>query len=204
MLGVNRAAALAGLILALAACAPPPPIAAPPSPGPHLAAGGLDAVKPDCRRGPTPAQTEGPYFRPDSPERPDLGAGLPGTPISLAGYVLTAACRPIPGARLDFWQADDAGQYDNAGYQLRGHQFTNAAGRFFLQTVLPGIYPGRTRHLHVKVQAQASAEPLTTQLYFPGEEARNQADGLFDPRLTVEWAAGADSKLAVFNFVLEP
>ncbi|MGH3322486.1 MAG: hypothetical protein ACRDN9_20380, partial [Streptosporangiaceae bacterium] len=46
-------------------------------------------------------------------------------------------------------------------------------------TIVPGLYPGRTRHVHVK--AQAPYEPiLTTQLYFPGEP-RNRTDPLFNP-----------------------
>ncbi len=48
-------------------------------------------------------------------------------------------------------------------------QFADASGRFSLETIVPGAYGGRTRHIHVKVQAPDSPV-LTTQLYFPGEE----------------------------------
>jgi len=63
----------------------------------------------------------------------------------------------------------------NTGYRLRGHQFTDEAGRYALETVVPGLYPGRTRHLHVKVQAP-NQPVLTTQLYFPGQPS-NATDG---------------------------
>src|SRR5215813_816268 len=102
----------------------------------------------------TPRQTEGPYYKRSSPERTSLlDPSLTGTPLHLTGYVLSQRCQPLSRALLDFWQADDQGQYDNQGYRCRGHQFTDEAGHYRLDTVVPGLYPGRTRHIHVKVQA---------------------------------------------------
>ncbi len=127
------------------------------------------AATPACRDGDeaTPAQTEGPYFKRSSPERVELlEAGMAGQPIELVGFVLTRDCKPVAGALLDFWQADDKGRYDNSGFRLRGHQFTDTEGRYRLRSVVPGNYPGRTRHIHVKVQPR-SGRVLTTQLYFP-------------------------------------
>jgi protocatechuate 3,4-dioxygenase beta subunit len=144
-------------------------------------------VTPACDDGdePTPRQTEGPYFTPNSPERSTLReAGMAGTPITLAGFVLTRSCRPVEGALVELWHADDAGQYDNLGYRLRGHQFTGAEGRYAFETIAPGLYPGRTRHFHLKFQAPN--EPvLTTQFYFPGEPG-NESDRVFDPALLLE------------------
>src|SRR5689334_21823606 len=72
---------------------------------------------------PTVRQTEGPFFKPRSPERFDLrAAGVKGTPCALQGLVLTRACRPVERVLVDLWQADDAGEYDNTGFRLRGHQ----------------------------------------------------------------------------------
>jgi protocatechuate 3,4-dioxygenase beta subunit len=110
--------------------------------------------------------------------------------------VLTSDCRPVRRALLDFWQADDAGQYDNQGYRLRGHQFSDAEGGWRLETVVPGLYTGRTRHIHVKVQAP-DGPVLTTQLYFPGEPA-NDRDGLFDQALLMD----VSGDRASFTFVL--
>jgi protocatechuate 3,4-dioxygenase beta subunit len=150
----------------------------------------------------TLAETEGPYFTPDSPERTSLlESGLEGTLLTLSGLVLTRRCQPVEGALLDFWQADDAGNYDNEGYRLRGHQFTDASGAFRLETIVPGLYPGRTRHIHVKVQAPG--EPiLTTQLFFPGEE-RNASDGIFHASLMMQITEGSDGNEGRFNFVLD-
>ncbi len=191
--------------MALAATAPaltePATEAAPAATDPAPAANTLPA--PDCSAGLTPAQTEGPYYTADTPEDAALAEGAAGTPIVVTGYVLTADCRPIANAWLDFWQADDAGVYDNQGYTLRGHQLTDAAGRYTLETILPGVYPGRTRHIHVKVRAPNSAAALTTQLYFPEAEALNQADGLYDARLLVTWAETAAGRVAVYNFALD-
>jgi len=149
----------------------------------------------------TPAQTEGPYFTPNSPERTSLvEPDMAGRRLVVTGSVLTTACQPVAGALLDFWQADDAGVYDNAGFRLRGHQFTDEAGHYQLETVVPGLYPGRTRHIHVKVQA--SNQPiLTTQLYFPNEP-RNAQDGIFHPSLVMAVQEDATGMSATFNFVL--
>jgi len=51
--------------------------------------------------------TEGPFFKPSSPERAELlEAGMAGQPIELVGFVFSRACKPLAGALLDFWQAD--------------------------------------------------------------------------------------------------
>jgi len=124
----------------------------------------------------TPRQTEGPYYTPNSPKRTSLlEPGIAGTKITVTGYVLTTDCKPVARALVDFWHADDNGVYDDVGYKLRGHQFTDAAGRYTLKTIVPGPYAGRTRHFHVKVQAP-NQRILTTQLYFPGEP-RNKTTG---------------------------
>ncbi|MBI3242940.1 MAG: hypothetical protein HYZ49_11670 [Chloroflexi bacterium] len=150
----------------------------------------------------TPAQTEGPYYTPDTPERASfLETGVTGTELVVTGYVLDTACQPVPQALLDFWHCDDAGVYDNVGYKLRGHQFTNDAGQFTLETIVPGVYPGRTRHIHVKVQAP-NQPVLTTQLYFP-DEPGNSTDGIFRSELLMAVQDAAGGKAATFNFILE-
>ena len=165
-------------------------------------AGSLRAT-PACDDGDeTPPQTEGPFFTPRSPRRRSLvERGMAGTRLTLTGRVLTTRCKPVPGALLDFWQADAEGVYDNEGYRLRGHQFARADGRYRLDTVVPGLYAGRTRHIHVK--AQAPRRPvLTTQLYFP-DEPQNRGDPLFDNELLVRWRTVDDARIARFDFVLD-
>ena len=116
------------------------------------------------------------------------------------GRVLSTSCEPIDRALLDFWQCDNDGIYDNDGFRLRGHQFSGSDGTFALETILPGLYPGRTRHIHVKVQRPGGAV-LTTQLYFPDEPA-NATDGIFDPSLVVAMQQAASGLEATFDFVL--
>ncbi len=150
----------------------------------------------------TPSQTEGPYFKAGSPERASLlTSGMQGTKLVLTGYVLTTDCKPVAHALLDFWQANASGNYDNSGYTLRGHQYTDASGRFTLTTIVPGLYPGRTEHIHVKVQAP-NGPILTTQLYFPGV-ASNSRDGIFDPKLVMNIQNTSDGMAATFTFVIQ-
>jgi len=165
-------------------------------------AGTLQAT-PACDDGdePTISSTEGPYYTPDTPRRSNLvTAGMRGIPLVVTGDVVDMRCRPIRGALLDFWQADAAGRYDNQGYRLRGHQFADARGRYGLRTVVPGLYPGRTRHIHVKVQ-RPHGEILTTQLYFPGEP-RNRTDGIFDSALLMDVGRVGNGRRVRFRFVL--
>lgn len=172
-------------------------------PGATLARAETLAPTPACDDGEavTPPETEGPYYRRDTPERASLlEPGMAGARLVLTGQVLTRSCQPVAAALLDFWQADAAGAYDNAGYRLRGHQFTDATGRYSLETVVPGLYPGRTRHIHVKVQAP-NGPVLTTQLYFPGE-VRNATDPIFHSALLLSLEGAADGQLGAFDFVL--
>ena len=162
------------------------------------------APTPACHDGdePTVRQTEGPFFKPKSPERSDLrepGAG--GRPFELSGFVLTRACRPLGGAVVDLWHADDKGEYDNTGFRYRGHVTTGPDGAFRFRTIAPAVYPGRTRHYHVKVQAPGS-RLLTTQLYFPNEPA-NQRDGLFQRALLMRVANNGEGPAGRFDFVLD-
>ena len=155
---------------------------------------------PQCHDGdePTIRQTDGPYFKPSSPERTDLvEPNTKGRLVELNGLVLTRSCRPVARALIDLWHADERGEYDNAGFRYRGHLFTDAEGRYRFRTILPALYTGRTRHYHVKVQAPQQ-QVLTTQLYFPDEPA-NRRDGLFRRELVMRMAGDA----ARFDFVVD-
>ena len=121
--------------------------------------------------------------------------------LDLSGRVYGRNCTPLAAALLDFWHADDRGVYDNAGFRLRGHQYTDAQGRYRLSTILPGVYTGRTRHIHVRVQP-SGGRLLTTQLYFPGEP-RNKRDGLFRAELLVSLDAKQTPRQGRFHFLLD-
>lgn len=149
----------------------------------------------------TPEETTGPFFKPSSPAKNNFReSGVTGTPAKLTGFVLDRKGKPVPNALLDFWHADADGEYDFKGFRCRGHQFSGSDGKYALETVIPGLYPGRTRHYHVRLQA-AHGPILSTQLYFPGE-ARNSADSLFKPDLLVKIRENGAGRIAIFNFVL--
>ena len=158
---------------------------------------------PECKDGGavTAAQTEGPFFKPRSPQRMDLREQSGGRAVVLTGLVLTRSCKPVARALVDLWHADDKGNYDNRGFRYRGHVFTDNAGRYEFRTIVPALYPGRTRHYHLRVQAP-DRPPLTTQLYFPNETA-NARDGLFQRALLMKVSENAGSLAAQFSFVLD-
>ncbi len=159
---------------------------------------------------PTREQTEGPFYRLFSTPKPTLREpGMPGTQLDLTGRVLDKHGKPLANALLDFWHCDSNGVYDTRGFRLRGHQFSDAEGHYRLETIVPGLYPGRTRHIHVKLQpagVDVPQEPgmlnLTTQLYFPGEPG-NQKDGIFDPSLLLAIDGAGAAKVARYDFVLD-
>ncbi len=117
----------------------------------------------------------GPFYREDAPERDELDfAGPDGVELSLSGRVLDSDCNPIAGARVDLWQADPEGEYDNTSDEMRyrGVVTCDADGRWAVQTKVPGFYLNgsqfRPAHIHVKIWVD-DIDRLTTQLYFEGD-----------------------------------
>jgi len=169
---------------------------------------GLGGTATQCTAGTlTSPQQEGPFYTPVTPQRRDIRDPLIDTNVLVVvGRVVDVQCRPIAGAVLDFWQTDHAGRYDQESYRYRGHQYTDAEGRFELTTVRPTAYTAmnifRTPHIHVKVQGARTAL-LTTQLYLPDAEETNARDGGYDPSLALRYVGRDDtSSRAAFDFVL--
>ena len=156
----------------------------------------LEGLAQTC--GLTARQTEGPFFKTDTPRRTSFIEGKISRRLVLEGRVLSAQCKPVPNALLDFWHADEEGDYDNRGFRYRGHQHTDAQGRYRLETIVPAEYPGRTRHIHVKAQAPGR-RVLTTQLYFPDDPA-NARDFLYKPELAMKMPG---REAGVFDFVVD-
>lgn len=139
----------------------------------------------DFGRPPTTPDILGPKYKPGAPFRESF---LLHPTLTVSGEVLDTASRPIVGAVLDVWQADEQGAYDDAGFELRGKVRTDRDGIYVFHTVKPGHYqigPDEYRpgHLHFKVSADGF-KPLTTQLYFP-DDPHNDSDHWFDARRVV-------------------
>jgi len=150
----------------------------------------------------TPTQIEGPYYKIGSPHRSSLiEPGITGTPLLLTGRVTNEHGKPIPDAVVDFWQSDDVGNYDMVGNLLRGHVFTNADGRYAIETIVPACYePREARHIHVKLQGVS--RPYTTQLYFSDDENRVK-DSFYMRELEVQMEEQPNgSKKGTYDFVI--
>lgn len=156
-----------------------------------------------CTGALTSANQEGPYYSPRSPKKASLvESGMDGKVILIQGTVFNQECSPLTGAKVDFWQADSDGIYDNAGYRLRGHVLTDENGFYIIETIVPGLYTGRPPHIHVKVFAPESRELLTSQLYFPGSEGSADVRGAPDLLVTVGEPDEQGRDVVVFNFVV--
>lgn len=135
----------------------------------------------------------GPFYTDDPPllENNKLAVDTEeGNRMIISGRVFNLDCSQyIPDAIVDVWHADDAGAYDNNGYNLRGYTKTNSQGFYLFDTIKPGKYLNgnsfRPAHIHFKITPPGFPE-LTTQLYFegddsiPGDAAASITSGNFD------------------------
>jgi protocatechuate 3,4-dioxygenase beta subunit len=145
---------------------------------------------------------EGPYYSPGSPENSHLWEkGILGERLILRGRVTDRQGKALPGAWLDFWQADGTGHYDNKGFTLRGHQSADKNGTYQVETVIPGGYPGRTPHIHVKTRVNEKSPLLTTQLFISG--ISSPSDFLYHESLLIYLEETPEGKIGTFDFVLE-
>lgn len=135
--------------------------------------------KPSSRT-PTPWNEIGPFYKREAPNVADLRApGDKGLPLSVTGRVFDTRGEAIEGAKIEIWQADDAGLYDLDGYKYRASLTTDRGGAYGFGSIMPGHYPARVcQHIHYLVTAPG-CKALTTQLYFAtdpafgGDPARN-------------------------------
>ena len=146
----------------------------------------------------------------------------------VAGRVLSTDGKPIAGARIDVWQADDAGMYDvqyddRRETRGRGWLLTDSDGGFSFRTVRPAAYPiptdgpvgrllqatGRSpmrpAHIHFRVQADGH-RTLTTHVFVAGDPFLD-SDAVFGVKesLIVPFTTASDGHCSVvYDFVLEP
>lgn len=143
----------------------------------------------------TPRQTPGPYYPDHLPLDQDndlihvtdhVTPAL-GTVTNVGGRLLDPSGAPIKGALIELWQADDHGTYIHSrgadmgerdpNFQGYGKFETGSDGAYRFRTVKPGLYIGRTRHIHFGITLAGQTRKFTTQLYFAGEP-RNASDGI--------------------------
>jgi len=117
---------------------------------------------------PTRPDGEGPYYKPNAPERTSVDKGH-----VLEGLVKsTKDCAPIPGAKIEFWQVNLNGQYDD---DHRATMYSDASGAYSFESNYPPAYESRLPHIHARVSAQGY-QTLITQ-YYPTD---GETEGTFD------------------------
>ena len=118
-------------------------------------AGTAPAASPPCTL--TRADSLGPFYEPNAPERDNTGQGL-----VIAGTVRSARdCSPLGEAVIEWWSTNPRGDYDNAH---RATQRASTDGSYQYTTDFPGRYPGRPPHVHVRVTTPGH-RTLVTQVY---------------------------------------
>ena len=115
------------------------------------------SIAADIPCSPTASDAEGPFYKANAPIRESTGRGL-----TVSGKVMSAgSCMIIPGARVEWWQANQQGRYDD---DHRGAQLTSSEGRYRFETNSPPSYFFRPPHIHFKIFA-SGYKTLTTQIY---------------------------------------
>jgi protocatechuate 3,4-dioxygenase beta subunit len=119
------------------------------------------------KRTATPACVVGPFYKREAPHASALRVpGDAGMPLSLAGGVYSTNGEILPNAKVEIWQTDHFGHYDNEGYRFRTTLAADEKGAYRIESVLPGHYPARVcQHVHYLISAPGH-KPLVTQLYF--------------------------------------
>jgi len=91
-----------------------------------------------------------------------------GERILVYGRVIDERGRGVPGALVEFWQANAGGRYR--------HTITDEDGGYAFKTIKPGPYPWpngvndwRPAHIHFSVFGHGFAQRLITQMYFEGD-----------------------------------
>ncbi|WP_227287685.1 iron-containing alcohol dehydrogenase [Boseongicola sp. H5] len=155
----------------------------------------VDAINNRKPTGASESTVLGPFHVDGAPEL-EMGADIcldqKGEPMLVRGRILDTAGKPVNGAKIDVWQANDEGFYDvqQKGFQpefnLRGVFRTGDDGQYWFRGVKPknypipddgpvgqllkklGRHPYRPAHLHYIIEA-AGYEALITHIFDPDD-----------------------------------
>ncbi|AUI51965.1 dioxygenase [Arthrobacter crystallopoietes] len=151
-------------------------------------------VNNEARGNATEATVFGPFFVEDAPlieNGGDIAGGAAGEPCWVEGTVRDLDGNPIPGARIEVWEADDEGFYDvqhaDGRVYGRAHLFSDDKGHYRFWGLTPTPYPiphdgpvgrmlqatgrspMRASHLHFMVTAP-QMRTLVTHIFVNGDE----------------------------------
>jgi len=155
----------------------------------------VDAINNRKPSGASESTVLGPFHIADAPEL-EMGANIcldqKGEDMVISGCILDTDGKPVAGAVLDVWQANDEGFYDvqqkgiQPDFNLRGVFRTGADGRYWFRAVKPKFYPipsdgpvgqllealgrepYRPAHLHFILKADGFAT-LVTHIFDPDD-----------------------------------
>lgn len=131
--------------------------------------GGLDMGPEVCVV--TESDAQGPYYIEGAPfKNPIFEEDEPGTRLIISGTIRGTDCQAVAEGVVDIWQTDADGVYPgaNEGFRLRGKVAADEFGNYSFETVYPGLYEGRPRHVHLKISGEGFGT-VTTQIYFAGD-----------------------------------
>ena len=114
------------------------------------------------------------------------GESAIGQRIIVYGRVLDERGKGVPGALLEFWQANAGGRYRHKketylapldpNFGGCGRTITDEDGFYSFRTIQPGPYPWpngpndwRPAHIHFSIFGHGFAQRLITQMYFEGD-----------------------------------
>lgn len=151
------------------------------------------AVNNQAYKNATEATVFGPFFVQDAPRIPlggDIAGGAAGQPCWIEGTVTDTEGNPVPGARIEVWEADEDGfydvQYTDGRVAGRAHLIADDDGRYAFWGLTPTPYPiphdgpvgkmleavgrspMRASHLHFMVTAE-NCRTLVTHIFVQGD-----------------------------------
>lgn len=114
----------------------------------------------------TPDDSLGPFYRKGAPRKEKLSEpNDTGTPLLVSGKIVNTDGEALSNATVEVFHTDNSGNYDMQGFHFRGQVAARSGGEYNFETIVPGQYGGRPRHIHYVVSAPGHRQ-LVTQLYF--------------------------------------